>query len=145
MLDEDLQRPEVKAVATTPGFMAMGVFLFFGACMAGFAALTLLWRGTVLDEAWKLNPKAYAQLAPWGGAAGVLFLLLSLALAMAGIGWFRRRVWGWRLAVGILSIQVAGDAVNLLRGDLLPGGVGVAIAGAVLVFLLKSRTRRMFG
>jgi hypothetical protein len=31
------------------GFTAIGIFLFFGALMASLAAVTLLWRGTVLD------------------------------------------------------------------------------------------------
>jgi hypothetical protein len=47
-----------------PGFTAIGIFLFFGAIMASLAATTLLWRGTVLDRVWALNPMAYKQLAP---------------------------------------------------------------------------------
>src|ERR1700720_3506689 len=85
----------------TRGFMAIGIFLFFGSIMAGLAAATLLWRGTDLDRLWGLNPTAYAPLAPRGGAVGILFLLLGAALATAGIGWFRRRRWGWRLVVVI--------------------------------------------
>jgi hypothetical protein len=52
------------------GFTAMGVFLFFGAVMAGLAATTLLWRGTALDRVWNLNPTAYKQLAPLGVRLG---------------------------------------------------------------------------
>ena len=100
-----------------PGFTAIGVFLFFGAVMASLAATTLLWRGTALDRVWALNPIAYKQLAPLGGAVGVLFLLLGAALTTAGIGWFRRRLWGWRLAVVIIAIQVLGDLVNCVSGD----------------------------
>lgn len=61
--------------------------------------------------------------------------MLCAALITAGIGWFRRRPWGWRLAVGIISIQVLGDIVNCFRGDWLGGGTGVIIAGALLLFL----------
>ena len=127
-----------------PGFVAIGIFLFFGATMAGLAATTLLWRGTVLDRAWTLNPTAYRQLSPLGGKVGVLFLILSAALVLSGIGWFRRQLWGWRLAVAIIAIQVLGDIINLFRGDWLRGGTGVVIAGALLIYLLSPRIRAAF-
>jgi hypothetical protein len=58
----------------------MGIFLFFGASMASLAATTLLWRGTLLDRLWTLNPTAYKQLAPLGRIVGIFFLLLGAAL-----------------------------------------------------------------
>jgi hypothetical protein len=126
------------------GFTAIGVFLFFGAVMASLAATTLLWRGTVLDRLWTLNPTAYKQLAPLGRIVGILFLALSAALTTAGIGWFQCRLWGWRLAVVIISTQVLGDVVNCVRGDWLRGGTGVIIAGALLLFLWQPRIRAAF-
>ncbi len=128
----------------TPGFTAIGIFLFFGAIMSSLAAVTLLWRGTALDRVWALNPGAYQQLAPLGGLIGILFLLLGAALAIAGIGWFRQRLWGWRLAVVIVATQVLGDVVNCVRGDSLRGGTGAIIAGALLLFLLRPGTRAAF-
>jgi hypothetical protein len=130
--------------SNTPGFIAVGIFLFFGAVMASLAAVTLLWRGTVLDRIWELNPVAYQQLAPLDGTAGILFLLLGAALTVAGIGWFRRRLWGWRLAVLIIATQILGDVVPLVRGDLLRGGAGIILAGALLLFLLRPKMRARF-
>jgi hypothetical protein len=127
-----------------PGFTAVGVFLLFGAVMASLAATTLLWRGTALDRLWDLNPIAYRQLAPLGGKVGILFLLLGAALATAGVGWFRRRRWGWRLAVAIIATQVLGDFVNCVKGDLLRGGMGALIAGALLLFLLRPQIKAAF-
>jgi hypothetical protein len=141
MRDNDRTGLDRAVGPKAPGFTAMGIFLFFGSIMASFAATTLLWRGTVLDRLWALNPTAYKQLAPLGGTVGILFLLLGAALATAGIGWFRRRLWGWRLAVVIIAIQLLGDVVNVIRGDLLRGGTGVIIAGALLLFLLRSKIR----
>jgi ABC-type branched-subunit amino acid transport system permease subunit len=126
------------------GYTAIGIFFFLGAVMAGLAATTLLRPGTALDRVWALNPAAYKQLVPLGRIVGILFLVLCPALITAGIGWFRRRLWGWRLAVGIISIQVLGDVVNCIRGDWLGGGTGVIIAGALLLFLLRPRTRATF-
>ncbi len=79
-------------------------------------------------------------MAPLGRTVGILFLLLVAALTTAGIGWFKRRLWGWRLAVVIIATQVLGDVVNCVRGDLLHGGIGVIIAGALLLSLLQPKT-----
>jgi hypothetical protein len=137
---------DVREIRTkAPGFTAVGIFLLFGALIASLAATTLLWRGTALDRLWALNPIAFKQFAPLGRTVGVLFLLLAAALAAAGIGWFRRRLWGWKLAVVIIATQVLGDVVNCVRGDVLRGGTGVIIAGALLLFLLQPRTRCSFG
>ena len=122
----------------------MGIFLFFGAVMSSLAATTLLWRGTVLDRLWALNPTAYKQFAPLGGTVGILFLVLGATLITAGIGWFRHRLWGWELAVVIIATQVLGDVINSVRGDWLRGGTGVIIAGALLLFLLRPRIRALF-
>lgn len=127
-----------------PGFTAIGIFLFFGATMAGLAAITLLWRGTVLDRVWDLNPTAYRQLAPLGRMVGLLFLLLSATLTAAAIGWFRRCRWAWRLTVLVIATQVLGDLINCFRGDFLRGGTGIVIAGAILLFLLRSRIKAGF-
>ena len=84
------------------------------------------------------------QLAPIGSLVGALFLVLSTTFVAAAVGWFKRRVWGWRLVVGIISTQVAGDLINLVRGDRLRGVTGVTIAGALLFYLLRSNVRTAF-
>lgn len=127
------------------GLTAVGIFLFFGAVMASLAGTTLLWRGTILDRMWVLNSAAYKRLVPLGGVAGMLFLLLGTALAVAGTGWFKRRLWGWRLAVVIIATQVLGDLVNLLRGDVVKGAIGFTIACGLLFYLLRSEVRAAFG
>jgi hypothetical protein len=125
-------------------FTAIGIFLFFGATMASLAAITMLWRGTALDGVWSLNPTAYRELTPLGGSVGILFLLLGATLVVAGVGWFRHRLWGWRLASAIIATQVLGDFVNCVRGDFLRGGIGAIIAGGLLLFLLRSKVRAAF-
>jgi hypothetical protein len=93
---------------------------------------------------WTLNPTAYKQLVPFGASAGVLFLLLSAALAVAGRGWFKRRLWGWRLAVVVVAIQVLGDLLNVLMGNVVKGAIGFTLAGALLIYLLRSDVRAAF-
>src|SRR5882757_8723157 len=110
------------------GIIAVGIFLFFGTIMASLAGTTLVWPGTILDRMWAINVPAYRRLAPFGKIVGIPFLLLGATLAVAGRGWFKRRLWGWRLAVAIIVTQVFGDFVNVFRGDVVRGGVGFVVA-----------------
>jgi hypothetical protein len=123
---------------------AIGVFLFFGAIMASLAGTTLIWRGTLLDRMWTLNAPAYKQLSPLGKTVGIPFRALSAALAAAGVGWFGRRLWGWRLAVVIIATQVLGDLVSIFMGHFVRGAAGVAIASALLLYLLRPGVRSAF-
>ena len=97
-----------------------------------------------LDRAWDLNPIAYKHLVLVGGKVGILFVLLGAALTAGGLGWFRRRPWGWRLAVIIIAAQVLGDVFNCVTGDSVCGGAGIIIEGTLLLFLLQPRTRAAF-
>jgi hypothetical protein len=133
-----------RTAGSPRGKTAIGIFLLFGAVMASLAGATLLWRGTALDRMWTLNPRAYKELAPLGKVVGIPFLMLGVLLAVACMGWFKRRVWGWRLAVAIIAIQVLGDLVNAFRGDVVQGGTGFVIAGALLVYLLRPEVRAAF-
>jgi hypothetical protein len=122
----------------------MGIFFLFGALMATLAGVTLVWRGTALDGMWALNPRAYNQLAPYGKNLGIPFLLLGITLAISGVCWFKRRVWGWRLAVVIIVTQVLANFVTALMGGVTKGTVGVIISGALLSYLLRPQVRAAF-
>jgi hypothetical protein len=135
-----------KAGRTTPvdSCSALGAFFFFGCVMAAYAAVTLLHPGTFLDRAWVLNPRAHAQLIPLGRTVGVPFVILAALLFLAGVGWFRRRYWGWMLGVTIIAINLSGDLVHFAFRDRLRGGVGVVLAGALLVYMTRPAMRRRF-
>lgn len=141
---QDHGMPTANPNSAPAGITAIGVFWFFGATMAAYAGVTLLWPGTVLDELWKLNPIAHAQLLPMGRPGGILFLALSATLATAGIGWAKRRSWGWTLGVILLAAHVIGDLASAAMGDW-RGGAGVLIAGALLFYLFRPGVRRAFG
>jgi hypothetical protein len=112
--------------------------------MAAFAGTTLIWPGTTLDKLWCLNEPARLQLQPASTIVGPLFFLLTITLAIAALGWFKQRIWGWRLAVLIISTQVVGDFVNVFKGDFIRGCVGVLIAGCLLFYLVRSNIRTAF-
>ena len=127
------------------GLTAMGIFLIFGALVATLAGTTLVWRGTVLDRMWALNPRAYEELTPLGRVVGIAFILFGMILAVAAMGWFKRCLWGWRLAVAIIATQVLGDLVNVSIGRIVEGGIGATIAGALLFYLTRDPVRCAFG
>lgn len=127
-----------------PGFVLIGAFLLFGATAALLAGTSLAWQGTPLDKIWVLNMKAQRQLAPIGKQAGIGFLILGTFMALAGVGWFRRRPWAWKLAIGIFAVQLLGDLVNFLKGEFVGGLIGCVIAGTLLAYLLRSEIHACF-
>jgi len=127
-----------------PGFLAIGVFFLLGAMLTLVAAFTLLFPGTALDRIWALNPRAYREMRPLGRVIGLIFPLLSAALALAGIGWLKRRAWGWKLAVTLMAVNCLGDLSRTLMGFWLEGGTGILIAGLLLFYLTRAGVRNYF-
>jgi hypothetical protein len=126
------------------GWLAIGVFLLWGAAMATLAGVTLIFPGTFLDRAWVLNPTGHAGLSALGRWVGFLFPVLGLALALAGIGWLKRRFWGWILAVLLTGGNLLGDAIRLASGAWLQGLVGVVLAGALFFYIVSAKVRNHF-
>ena len=139
-----MQSANPKQRPYQPVVIGIGVFLLFGCSMAVLAGTMLLWPRTALDRLWSLNPTAHKAFAPFGNSLGLLFYVLSIVLATAAVGWFKHRIWGWRLTIAIISTQAVGDFVNLIKGDSLRGCIGLLIAGSLLIFLLRSNIRTMF-
>jgi len=140
-----MSRPTPLPLASPPrGMTAMGVFLLFGAAVALIAGTSLMRPGTALDRMWALNPRAYHELSPLGRSAGLLFLLLALALALTGMSWLKRRRWGWRLAVVIIGTQVLGNLVSIFLGRIVEGVLGFTIAGALLLYIIRPDVRSTF-
>ena len=125
-------------------WLAIGVFLVWGAVMASIAGITLVFPGTFLDPMWALNPAGHAGLLALGRAVGSLFFVLTLALAAAGIGWLRRRYWGWLLAVLLIGGNALGDVIRFACGDFIKGAVGAILAGALLVYITRPKVRTFF-
>ena len=137
--------PPTQSPATpTRALTAIGIFLIFATCMASLAGITITFPGTPLDLAWKLNPRAYAELKPLGPIIGIPFFLLAYSLGMSAVGWFRRRRWGWALATIIIAIQILGDIANTASGHLLQGIVPVIISSVLLYYLLRPAIRSAF-
>jgi hypothetical protein len=126
------------------GFLPIGIFFIFGATMAAYAALTLLFPGTFLDALWALNHRGHEGLSALGHLGAIPFAVLSPMLALAAVGWFRRRRWGWVVGITIIAINMAGDLGQIVFGERWKGAVGVVIAGMLLIYMTRARVRNHF-
>jgi hypothetical protein len=73
---------------------------------------------------WVLNPRTCKELAPFGKVIGIPLLLLSVALAIADGGWFKRCFWAWRLAVTIVAAEILGNFASVFLGHIVDGAIG---------------------
>ena len=126
------------------GISALSAFFAFGSLIACITAIALLVPGGALDPVWRLNPPAHEallSLAPWSVA---LMVLVSLACGLATAGLWRLTRWGYRLALGVLAVNLVGDAGNaILRGDL-HTLIGLPIGAALIAYLRSARVRTYF-
>jgi hypothetical protein len=114
-------------------------FFGFGAMMCALTLALLLFPGSALDALWRLNPEARLAFQSFGSWSFVLMLTVGTACLFAGIGLWRGTVWGTRLALTILSLNIIGDLVNtLLRHDY-RALIGLPVGVAMIFFLVRPR------
>jgi hypothetical protein len=126
------------------GVFLIALFFAIATCILLGVGTALLLPGSKLEVIWKLYPARRAVLMPYRVWLGPGFLILAIVMASASIGWFRRRIWGWWLAVVIFLINGLSDAGQILIGHFLEGGVGVAVAGVILFYLSRPHVRGAF-
>lgn len=126
------------------GVTALSLFFAAGTLVSGVSAVALAFPGSWLEPMWRLNPAARAAFASIGPWAVVLMLGVMMACAGAAAGLWTGRRWGYRLAVGLLAVNLVGDLGNaFVRGDRRTL-VGLPIGGLLLVYLLNRRVRERF-
>jgi len=103
--------------------------------MCVLTLLLLLFPGSALDSLWRLNPEARLAFQSFGRWSFVLMLTVGIACAMATIGLWQGKVWGTRLALTILSVNMIGDIVNALFRRDYRALIGLPV-GAAMIFLL---------
>ncbi|MGD0192206.1 MAG: hypothetical protein ABSD74_15810 [Rhizomicrobium sp.] len=126
------------------GPLLIAVFFTLATCILVAVGTALLLPGAATDAIWALYPARRALLMPHHLWLGPAFLTLAVVMLLASIGCFRRRTWGWWLAVAIFAVNGASDVVQLILGHILEGAIGVAVAGAILVYLFRPDVRRLF-
>jgi hypothetical protein len=137
---------EVEQTRRRPlGVSLLVAFFTFGASMALLAALTLVFPGSALDSLWRFNPEARVAFRGMGPLAIALMAVVSTACAVAAIGLAKLAPWGRALAIGVLTINLLGEAsAALIRHDRRTL-IGLPIGGAMIVYLLSKPARNSFG
>jgi hypothetical protein len=116
-------------------------FFAFGATMCLLTVMLLVFPGTKLDSLWSLNPDAHVAFQSVGGWSILLMLAVGTGCALTAIGLWRGTLWGIRLGLAILLVNIIGDLVNVVtRHDFRPL-VGLPIAGAMIFYLARGATR----
>ena len=123
---------------------ALAIFFGVGSLIAFTSCLALLDPGGSLEPMWRINPRAREGFARVGSWAPMLLGTVSTTCAFTAVGLWRQRLWGYRLAVGMLIINLLGDVLNVLLGTEPRAIVGVPVVLALLIFLGQSRIRSHF-
>lgn len=126
------------------GVRALVIFFFFGATMCLLTIAGLLFPGSVLEPMWRLNPDAHKAFQSLGRWSILLMIVVGSACAAAAIGLARRARWGWRLAIGVLAINLLGDTLNAIVRHDLRTLIGLPIGGALILYLTSKRVRELF-
>jgi hypothetical protein len=121
------------------GISVLSFFFLFGVLASGLTTLILLVPGTPMDVLWGLNPRAREGLLPLGRAGVVLMGAVCLSCAAAATGLWRRRPWGFWIAVVVLVMNLVGDAINSLASSDWRILIGVPIAGLMILYLFGRR------
>ena len=113
-------------------------FFTFGAMMCALALALLLFPGSALNSLWRLNPEAQLAFQSFRSWSLLLMMTVGIACLFATIGLWRGTVWGTRLALTILSVNIIGDLANtLLRHDY-RALIGLPVGAAMIFFLVRS-------
>jgi len=133
-----------EVTARPAGLVLLALFFAFGTLMSGVTALALAAPGRWSEQLWRLNPAARTGFEAMGGWAVPFMLLVAAACAGAASGLWLGRLWGHRLALAVLSLNLVGDVSNaLVRGDRRTL-IGLPIVGAMIAYLVSRRIRERF-
>lgn len=115
------------------------IFFSAGALICLVTMLALAFPGGSLEPVWRLKPEARVEFQKIGSASVLLLAVVGAACGLAAVGLARNAEWGRRLAIGVLTVNLAGDSLNaLLRHD--PRTlIGLPIGGIMILYLLKKR------
>jgi hypothetical protein len=116
-------------------------FFAFGVAMCALTSGLLLFPGTALDSLWRLNPDAHLVFRSIGSWSIVLMVTVGTACFLAAIGLWQGALWGTRLALIILSVNIIGDLINALFRHDYRALIGLPISAVMIFYLVRSKTQ----
>lgn len=125
-------------VAVPTGFRVIALLFTFGVLASLFAAFTLVFPGTALDAAWRVNPAGHAGMLRLGAWAVLLMLGVCAACITAAYGLFTGRAWGRAVAIGGLAVNLCGDVLTAVLRHEPATLIGVPIALALIIYLWRA-------
>jgi hypothetical protein len=111
--------------------------------MCGLTIVLLLFPGTALDAAWRLNPEAQRSFQSSRVLSIALMAVVGASCGTATFGLFRGAQWGRVLALVILSVNVLADAANAIVRHDYRALIGIPIGGLMILYLLNATYRRV--
>jgi hypothetical protein len=125
------------------GLRLLAIFFGFGTVMCALTIVLLLFPGTALDVAWRLNPEAQRSFQSLGTLSILLMAVVGISCGAAAIGLFRGAWWGRVVGLIILLANLVGDAANaILRHDY-RALIGIPIGGVMIVYLWSTSCRKV--
>ena len=117
-------------------------FFAFGATMCLLTIVLLVFPGTKMDSLWNLNPEARVAFQSLGMWSILLMLAIGIGCVLAAVGLWCGRLWGTRLGLAILVLNIIGDLMNVVTRRDYRTLIGLPIAGAMIFYLARSANRR---
>jgi hypothetical protein len=125
------------------GLRLLAIFFGFGTVMCALTIVLLVFPGTGLDVAWRLNPEAQRSFQSLGTLSILLMAVVGISCGAAAIGLFRGAWWGRVVGLIILLANLVGDAANaILRHDY-RALIGIPIGGVMIVYLWSTSCRKV--
>jgi len=137
-----INQPEARG--RPGGVTALAIFFAAGAVVCVVSTTALLFPGSVLEPMWRLNPRGHAAFVSMGPWAPVLLSVVGVGCAAAAHGLRSGRSWGRRLAIALITINLIGDAANVVSGTEPRAVIGIPITALLLLYLATGRVRAYF-
>ena len=130
----------------TQSLSVIAGFLFAAMAIAALVGVSSLFPNPLMDRLWELNKPGAELFRAMGKTAGVLLLALGVGTFSAARGLLAGKLWAWRFAVVLFTVDACGDAVSyFITHDALRSVVGVTVSGIFLIVLMQRRVREWTG
>ena len=119
------------------GITLLVIFFAAGALICSLVMLGLAFPGSILDFIWRFRPDARAELEEFGTLSIIVMAAVGAGCGLAAFGLARGAEWGRKLGIGVLTVNLVGDAFNVVFRHDLRALIGLPIAALMIWYLAK--------